>query len=109
MAASCSASTKSRALGAGMTHTSRRRSDLVLGLAKQVAVVRAELEQHGEVAPLRGALCFVGTELPLFGERIGEVPLSPQDPERVAALLNLRFPAADARGWPRSLGERRRS
>jgi hypothetical protein len=53
----------------------RDRTDLVSALAKQVAVVRAELTAGGVGVRVRGALCFVGTDLPLFGESIGDVPL----------------------------------
>jgi nuclease-like protein len=86
----------------------RDQTDLVLGLAKQVAVVRVQLEALTAGMPVRGALCFVGTELPLFGETIGDVPLVgrrglaklvkragplPADYRaRVADMLNRRFP-----------------
>ena len=86
----------------------RDRTDLVLGLAKQVAVVRAQLTVVGCEAPVRGALCFVGTELPWFGATIGDVPLvgrrglaklvrrpgplGPDERRRVAHLLDARFP-----------------
>lgn len=87
----------------------RDQTDLVLGLAKQVAVVRTQLAAAGRELPVRGALCFVGTELPVFGETIGDVPLvgrrglakllkrsgplAPDERARVARLLDRRFPA----------------
>lgn len=89
----------------------RDRSPLVYGLLKQVAAVRAELEMVHADVPVRGVLCFVGTELPWFGSSsIVDVPLvgcrgltkllrSPGDLESadrdaVAALLHRRFPPA---------------
>lgn len=86
----------------------RDQTDLLLGLAKQVAAVRVELEKVGLAMPVRGALCFVGTELPWFGESIGEVPLvgrrglakllkrpgplTPGERQAVARALDERFP-----------------
>jgi hypothetical protein len=42
----------------------RDRTPLVHGLLKQVGAVRTELETVHADVPVRGALCFVGTELP---------------------------------------------
>lgn len=54
----------------------RDRSGLVEGLAKQVAAVSDELARVGAPMIVRGALCFVGTELPWFGSsHLAEVPL----------------------------------
>ena len=73
-------------------------------------VVAAELARAGADAPVRGALCFVGTDLPWFGERIGDVPLvgrrglarilrrrgdlGPEDRDVLAQHLAARFPVA---------------
>lgn len=89
----------------------RDRTPLVHGLLKQVVVVRSELESVHADVPVRGALCFVGTELPWFGSSsIVDVPLvgrrgltkllrSPGDLESadrdaVVAFLDRRFPPA---------------
>lgn len=53
----------------------RDQTKLLDGLAGQVAAVTAELAQVGAEVPVRGALCFVGTELPWGGETVGGVPL----------------------------------
>lgn len=53
----------------------RDKSSLLDGLHKQVDVVRATLVSVDANVPVRGALCFVGTELPWFGETISGVPL----------------------------------
>ncbi len=53
----------------------RDKSSLLDGLSKQVVVVGETLASVGADIPVRGALCFVGTELPWFGETIGGVPL----------------------------------
>ena len=89
----------------------RDRTPLVHGLLKQVAAVRAELETVHADVPVRGALCFVGTELPWFGSSsIVDVPLVgrrglarllrspggllPAERDAVAAFLGERFPRA---------------
>ena len=87
----------------------RDQTSLVVGLGKQVDVVSAELARLGISTPVRGALCFVGTELPWLSESIGEVPLvgrrrlakllksegplSTEDRRRLALLLDKTFPA----------------
>ena len=89
----------------------RDRTSLVRGLLAQVEAVRNELDAvHADVA-VRGALCFVGTELPWFGSsNIAEVPLvgrrglarllrstgtlAAADREAVAVFLDRRFPPA---------------
>jgi len=53
----------------------RDKSSLLDGLSKQVDVVGETLASVGADIPVRGALCFVGSELPWFGETIGGVPL----------------------------------
>lgn len=53
----------------------RDKTALLAGLAKQVTAVSAELASAYPAVPVYGALCFVGTELPWFGESIGGVPL----------------------------------
>jgi hypothetical protein len=53
----------------------RDKSVLIDGLRGQVEAVAAVLAQVDATVPVRGALCFVGTELPWFGESIGGVPL----------------------------------
>ncbi len=87
----------------------RDRTPLVHGLLKQVAAVRTELETVHADVPVRGALCFVGTELPWFGSSsIVDVPLvgrrgltkllrgpgdlGPDERDAVAAFLDRRFP-----------------
>lgn len=89
----------------------RDRTSLVHGLLQQVAAVRTELEKVHADVPVRGALCFVGTELPWFGSSsIVDVPLvgrrglakllrsmgdlGSADRDAVAAFLQGRFPAA---------------
>ncbi len=54
----------------------RDKTSLVHGLTGQVDAVRAVLAEVSADVPVRGALCFVGTELPWFGfSSIGGVPL----------------------------------
>lgn len=53
----------------------RDKSSLIEGLARQVETVRTVLAGVGADVSVHGALCFVGTELPWFGESIGDVPL----------------------------------
>lgn len=88
----------------------RDRTKLIDGLANQVVAVGAELLAVGADVPVRGALCFVGTELPWFGSSIDGVPLvgrrgltkllkapgslAPADREAIAAFLGTRFPPA---------------
>jgi hypothetical protein len=88
----------------------RDKSSLLGGLGAQVASVRAELATvHADIA-VRGALCFVGTELPWFGQSIDGVPLvgrrslakllkrdgdlTSDDRDLIAQFLAARFPAA---------------
>lgn len=85
----------------------RDKTSLLTGLQGQVeAVQRVLLEVQADV-PVRGALCFVGTELPWFGETIAGVPLvgrrglgkllrkagdlDPEDREALADFLQGRF------------------
>lgn len=89
----------------------RDRTALVDGLRGQVSAVRAALDAVGADVPVRGALCFVGTELPWFGSgSIDDVPLvgrrglakllrgagdlSVADRAPVAEFLASRFPPA---------------
>ncbi len=54
----------------------RDRSSLVTGAVKQVEVVKAALTMAGwGVAPVRGMLCFVDADWPLFGGSfsVGEI------------------------------------
>lgn len=53
----------------------RDKTILLDGLANQVEAVRLSLLAVDADLPVHGALCFVGTELPWFGESIGGVPL----------------------------------
>jgi hypothetical protein len=53
----------------------RDKTKLLDGLQAQVDAVRAVLAAVNAMAPVRGVLCFVGTELPWFGESIAGVPL----------------------------------
>ena len=45
------------------------------GLARQVEAVSSQLASVNATVPVRGALCFVGTELPWFGESMRGAPL----------------------------------
>ncbi len=88
----------------------RDKTSLVDGLVKQVHGVREVLQQVDAPVEVRGALCFVGTELPWFDETVRRVPLvgrrglakllkrpgdlGPEDRDAVAAFLASRFPAA---------------
>lgn len=89
----------------------RDRTSLVHGLLKQVDAVRRELHRVHVTVPVRGALCFVGTELPWFGNSsIVDVPLvglrglakllrvdsdlAAADRADVASFLDQRFPPA---------------
>jgi hypothetical protein len=53
----------------------RDKTSLVEDLGRQVDAVRQVLLEVGADVPVRGALCFVGTELPWFGDSIAGVPL----------------------------------
>lgn len=54
----------------------RDKSSLLDGLAGQVDAVRAVLAAVSADVPVRGTLCFVGTELPWFGSSsIASIPL----------------------------------
>jgi hypothetical protein len=89
----------------------RDRTSLVHGLLKQVEAVRRELDTVQADVTARGALCFVGTDLPWFGSssivdvalvgRRGLIKLlrSPGDldpaaRDAVATFLDRRFPPA---------------
>jgi nuclease-like protein len=88
----------------------RDKTTLLVGLAKQVTAVTAELASAYPAVPVDGALCFVGTELPWLGESIGGVPLvgrrglakllnrsgdlSGEDRVAIAEFLGGRFPTA---------------
>jgi hypothetical protein len=88
----------------------RDQTQLLEGLAKQVDAVANQLASVQASVPVRGVLCFVGTELPWFGETIGDVPLfgrrglakllkrsgdlSADDRDALAQFLATRFPAA---------------
>ena len=88
----------------------RDQTRLLDGLAKQVDAVTAQLADRAGTCSVRGVLCFVGTELPWFGETIGDVPLvgrrglakllkrdgdlTADDREALAQFLASRFPAA---------------
>jgi hypothetical protein len=53
----------------------RDRTGLLDGLQRQVEAVRVALAEADAPVPVRGALCFVGTDLPWVTETIGDVPL----------------------------------
>ena len=89
----------------------RDQTRLVHGLLKQVDAVRRELSTVAASIAVKGALCFVGTELPWFGSSsIADVPLlgrrglaklllrpgdfDANEREAVAAYLDQRFPPA---------------
>lgn len=85
----------------------RDQTKLLEGLAGQVETVRRVLMGVGAEVPVRGVLCFVGTELPWFGASIADVPLvgrrglgkllkqpgdlATEDREALAAYLASRF------------------
>ena len=85
----------------------RDKTSLLDGLARQVDSVQRVLRAGDAELPVRGAFCFVGTELPWFGERIRGVPLvgrrglnkllrhpgdlTAEDRESVAQYLEQRF------------------
>jgi hypothetical protein len=88
----------------------RDKTSLLDGLARQVEAVSSQLAAVGATVPVRGVLCFVGTELPWFGETIRGVPLvgrrglakllkqpgefARDDRETLATYLASRFPSA---------------
>ena len=53
----------------------RDKTSLLEGLARQIETVRTVLEGVDADIAVRGVLCFVGTELPWFGDSIRGVPL----------------------------------
>lgn len=53
----------------------RDQTSLLDGLARQVEAVRGVLDEVDADIPVRGALCFVGTELPWTAASIGAIPL----------------------------------
>lgn len=53
----------------------RDQTSLLDGLNRQIDAVRGVLAEVQADVPVRGALCFVGTELPWFGETIAGIPL----------------------------------
>jgi hypothetical protein len=85
----------------------RDKSSLLVGLGSQVDAVSIVLAEVEADIPVRGALCFVGTELPWFGESMSGVPLvglrglskllrkpgdlGPDDREALASYLENRF------------------
>ncbi len=88
-----------------------RPDQLIGGLAKQVAAVRAVVEESISGAPVTGVLCFVDADVPLLGtlrfdghlllsagrlaKRLNAPgPVTSADATAVAAVLAQRFPAA---------------
>lgn len=70
----------------------RTRNKLVLGLARQVDAVRAQLDTHGHRdVPVTGALCFTEADFPLFGLRQVEGYLL-RHPRPLAKELNASGP-----------------
>ncbi len=88
----------------------RQQNKLVDDLLEQVSEVREALQEVQADLGVRGALCFVGTELPWFDEAVRGVPLvgrrglaklvkrpgdlGPEDREAVTAFFASRFPPA---------------
>ena len=88
----------------------RDKTALLQGLGNQIAAVTAALTAVAAAVPVQGALCFVGTELPWFGETIGGIPLvgrrglarllkrpgdlAAEDRLAIAQFLASRFPPA---------------
>lgn len=85
----------------------RNRTRLIDGVARQVEAVRADLAGWPSV-PVRGALCFVGTELPWIDQDVAGLairgrrglvrmlrrpgPLDAMTRDRIAARLDRAFP-----------------
>lgn len=63
----------------------RDRTGLIETLAKQVSTIEAMLAGHYPGLPVRGALCFLETELPWIDERIAGIALV--DLDRLRRLL----------------------
>ncbi|HEV7918988.1 MAG TPA: nuclease-related domain-containing protein [Solirubrobacterales bacterium] len=89
----------------------RNKTNLIDGLAKQVAVVETVMADIAPLIQIRGALCFIDSELPMFGtltmrgypllhakslaERINAGGVLPRDGvQAIAALLATHLPAA---------------
>lgn len=98
---------------AKLTIAGRDRSRLVEGLARQVALVEAIVAQLAPAVAVRGALCFVDTELPLLktltfrgypllhakglAKRVnGAGPHADEELRLLAAEIGRRLPAAAA-------------
>lgn len=96
---------------AKLTIAGRDKSRLVDGLAKQVDLVEAAVDEVAPGVPVHGAICFVEAELPWFGTVVyGGFPMlhpkglakrlnkpGPVDQDQLAGLareLALRFPSA---------------
>ena len=94
-----------------LTIDGRDKTTLIVGLAKQVALVRAAVNGIEAGVPVHGALCFVDADLPLLGtlsldgfsliyprrlaRRINaDGPLQPGRIQPLAAVLAHRFPQA---------------
>lgn len=72
---------------AKLTIAGRDRSRLVEGLAKQVELVRAALDEVRPEAEVHGAMCFVDAELPWLGTlAFGGFPM--MHTERLARRIN---------------------
>lgn len=83
---------------AELTIAGRDRSALADGVAKQVALVEAVVQEAGSDAPARGALCFVDADLPMIGGRsFGGYPLL--YPKGLARRINRDGPLAAERVW----------
>lgn len=54
----------------------RERTGLVEALAQQVSNAATVLTGHHAELPVRGVLCFLGTELPWVEERVARIPLT---------------------------------
>ena len=88
----------------------RDKTALLQKLGNQIAAVTAALAALSAAVPVHGALCFVGTELPWFGETIGDIrlvgrrglarllkrpgDLAAEDRLAIAQFLANRFPPA---------------
>jgi hypothetical protein len=69
---------------------------LVDGVLKQVGIVQGILDQHGEGAPVFGALCFVDADWPLFGGAIKTKGVRALWWDKLSAVIRAAGPLGEA-------------